>query len=79
MFRSKLASTRNTSRISDLFSTDIAAMSRAIEAASAEDCGQTISTIDCNLPKGHDGDHLFLPPRGTPLGSRKLTENDVGD
>ncbi len=66
-------------RLGDLFSTDLAAMSRALEEAATDECGHMISTVDCSLPRGHNGDHLFLPPRGSPIESETITAEDVGD
>ena len=66
-------------RISDLFACDLAAMAKVVEHVEVTDCGEVVSTLRCNLPKGHDGGHSFIPPHGTRIESARLSKDDVAD
>ncbi len=73
------AITVSVRRMSDLFGVDLAAISEAVERVTAETCGAVVSIVNCNLTRGHAGEHHFSPPRGTSIRSRKLTPDQIAD
>lgn len=66
-------------RISDLFRQDLSTISAEIETSASISCAEPVSVINCNLNKGHSGEHLFIPPRGVLISSRNLREADISD
>lgn len=66
-------------RISDLFATDLAAMTQHSKQQAQNLCGAVISTVRCNLPKHANGEHVYMPPRGAPITSSALSAADVAD
>ncbi len=66
-------------KISDLFAQDLSAISAAVAKASITECGGVVSTVNCNLPSGHEGDHFFVPLRGIRIPSDVLAGPDVAD